>query len=547
MLRVFGFLIVLSSFWITAAEAQQRIPAGDFGGACIGPERTCNEGICGPLGLCVSCGLEGQPACIDSNGSPYCTFPAYGYRPLEIGGRQQFCLTMDTEDCGQIGLPACDDGDAPFCRQGVALLVMGRGTFCQACGDFGQACCPDTAYPCDYGTCQSGVCLPDKSRSGQTGTPPPASQGGQPSPAEIHAALDDCRLNDARAMLAALPDDARELDDLSARVSRAIRRENNVRALYDDAQAKVSEARAHFKADRIDQAALAFDVAKDLLKAAQRTSDCPRTIATIEEAIEIILRNEAATLTKLDMQIVADHIALCNFEEAGDMLDALPDDEPGKAALQARLGSALDRESRVIEMYRSAKSQHDIGKARMTDRDFAGAADLFAEARDGFLRARQLTRCPEFRDRISQAIAVAGRNLDRAQTVAIPENMRPPERYTPGTDLPTARVDPMPADSHPCLNPSVDRDAYVLGYQKGLGGGGRSFDLKGPFICDFNGSFTVLSGGMLTGYSCTTDGQRYVDCESHWAERISSEEAVHDGYVYRYRDDASWIVVHADD
>ena len=91
------------------------------------------------------------------------------------------------------------------------------------------------------------------------------------------------------------------------------------------------------------------------------------------------------------------------------------------------------------------------------------------------------------------------------------------------------------------------RDAYVKGYTRGLGGGGQSFDLKGPFICGFNGSFTVLSGGMLTGYSCTKNGQQYSSCESRWAEAISSEEAVHDGYVYRYRNDTSWIVVHADD
>ena len=493
----------------------------------------------------MSCGLEGQPACIDANGRPYCTFPTFGYRPVEIGGRLQFCLTTDTNDCGQIGLPACVNGGAPFCRQGVPLQVMGRGTFCQACGDYGQACCPDTAYPCDYGACQNGVCLADSS-SGQAGTPP-ARPGGHPSPEVILAALDDCRLSDARDMLAALPDDAPELDDLTARVSRAIRRENEVRALYDNAQARVSEARAHLQANRTEEAALAFVLAENLLKEAQRKTACPQTRAAIQEAIEINRRNGAKARATVNLQLAADFIGLCNFDEAGDLLDALPEDEPGKAAMQARLDAALEREAHVIEIYRAAQTLHENAKARLDDRDFAGAANLFAEARDGFLKARQLTECRDVRDTISQAIAVTGRNLDRAQSSADAYDTRPPERYTPGTDAPDARVDPLPAGSHPCLDPSVVRDAYVKGYTRGLGGGGQSFDLKGPFICGFNGSFTVLSGGMLTGYSCTKDGQQYSSCESRWAEAISSEEAVHDGYVYRYRNDTSWIVVHADD
>ncbi|MDU8926269.1 hypothetical protein RXV86_02620 [Alisedimentitalea sp. MJ-SS2] len=546
MSRIIGFVLFLISFGAPAAVAQQQISAGDFGGACIGPERTCNEGVCGPLVLCVSCGLAGQPVCIGSNGRPYCTFPTYGYRPMEIGGRLQYCLTVDTEDCGQIGLPACDNGDAPFCRQGVPMQVMGRGTFCQACGDFGQACCPDTAYPCDYGTCQNNICLPDTNGRGQVGALSPTSRGSQPSPAEIRSALDDCRLADARALLAALPNESPEFDDLAASVSRAIRRENDVRILYDDAQAKVSEARVHLQADRIEEAALAFALTENLLKEAQRTSTCPLTIATIEEAIAINSRNGAKTFAAIDLRLAADHISFCNFDQAGDLLEALPTNEPGKAALQAQLDAALDRESRVIEMYRAAQNLNSLGKTRMTDNDFAGAADLFAEAREGFLKARQLTECLEHREVITEAIAVTGRNLDRAQTRSNSTDFSLPDRYTPATDVPKSRADPTLVDNHPCLDPSAKRDAYVKGYS-GMGGGGSSFDLKGRFICGFNGSFTMLSDGMLIGYVCTRDGQRYSSCEVDWAETISSEGAVHDGYVYRYRDNSSWIVVHADD
>lgn len=98
--------------------------------------------------------------------------------------------------------------------------------------------------------------------------------------------------------------------------------------------------------------------------------------------------------------------------------------------------------------------------------------------------------------------------------------------------------------AHPCLDPNVQREGYVLSYQVGLGGGGTSYPVKGGVICDFQGEFTVLYGGDLVGYRCDREGNTYVNCREKWRQTVSSQEAVHDGYVYRWRNDEFFLVVH---
>ena len=539
-LLLFGLVLV-------AADASQAQTAGSFGGSCRDGQ-ACDEGICDSRrNICVPCGGEGQPVCRNASGGAYCSFPDYGYRPLQVGGRLQICVTNDTRDCGQIGLPACQRDDGPHCQYGVLIIAQGGQAVCGACGDFGQACCPATAVPCDYGSCQNGICLPDPDRKGQAKTSPVPDNPADTADMKqaILDAIAACRLSEARRLHERADPKADWYGQVSQALVTAVERENDVSAIYGRAKAIWAKAADDVARDDYTAATDAYRRATDLLWDARAKSGCPQTIAVINEALTMIDRANARTQPRVELDLVRNQIKGCNFDLAGQLLDSLPQQLPGRDAVQDLLNEALDRESRVMQVYGAAKEIHTIASDRLSARKFADAAEGFSDARDGFLKARQLTRCTDFRIKIDEAIAVTGRNLDTASSLAAAVAQNNAQSRNTG-NASGGQKPPAPASSpHPCLDPNVPSNSSAAIYRQYYGGGGESFPVKGQFICGLWGDFTVLTGSELILNKCTRDGNRLSNCKE--TRRIAIEDVKQKDrfteYLWKTKDGWQWVTV----
>lgn len=530
-----GFRAVLI-LWLAIGFANlaqaQIIEDGEFGGRCPA-DTACLEGVCNVgLDLCVSCGMPGQMACEGPTGAPECSLPSWGNRPIALSDGRVICA-QQVEDplraCGHVGFAACEGAGAPFCRFGVLAPTTTGGVsgICEDCGGFGQPCCQDTGLACDFGTCQGGVCLPET--------------GGAPD--RIRALIEDCNFRDARVALAAMSATDPDRPALEAALAAATAREDQVRALYDDARSLARDAKALLEAGDEGNAGLTFHTARGLLQQARQTSACDRNQATLDEAIAMTDRNWDRITTSISLDYVRTVIGLCDFANAEQELAGLADDTEGHAALVEALRLARAREDRVYDLYGAAKKRHEEGQAAFRAGDYEGAVAAYSEARQGFVNARQLTECTGTRDIIDEAIQIVGRNLNAAQGLADTAPVPDPVPAEPDQPEVAQAPDIMPPGPHPCLDSSVAAEGWVSGYTLGLGGGHSLFAKKGPFICGFQGSFTLLYGGVMISYACDTTGGRYENCVAGRRAVISSEGAVHDGYVYRYDDGNHWIVV----
>lgn len=543
-IRVLLFLgLALTSSDFSFAQA-----AGGFGGSCK-QGQVCDEGICDARSnICVPCGAEGQPACVNDAGAPYCSFPGYGYQPLQIGGRQQICFTRQTGDCGQVGLPACNQGDGPFCRYGVMVLAQGGAAFCGACGDFGQACCPNTDSPCDYGTCQNGTCLPDADRKAQDTNPAPKDNDAASNARQsILDAIADCRLSEARSIHAKADPNSEWYLEVSRKLVAAVERENDVSSRYERAKAVWAEAGKYAASGDYAKAVEAYARAREYMLLAETRSECPQTVAVIKEAIAMVDRANSRVEPGYYLELVRKQIRGCNFDLAGHLLDGVPETFPGRQAAQDLLDEALDRESRVMELHRAAKEIYSIAEERLRARKFKLAAEGLSDARDGFLKARQLTRCNDFRITIDEAIAVTGRKLDTASSLAEAEDRN--GKTAPSSGDAKADQKPKPPNSasgpHPCLDHSVQSDASAGAYRQYVGGGGESYPVKGQFICGLFGDFSIFTGSELIPNKCKKEGNRLVNCKA--TRRITIQNVKQKNgsteYFWKTGSDWEWISV----
>lgn len=144
---------------------------GDIGDVCTA-DQWCDGGIC-RNGVCEVCGRPGDRCCPGNE----CYYGSEGYRCDNAG----FCSNdsgVDEEYCGYAGRPQCSWAPGT-CYTGIAL-----GNNCVACGDYYQPCCPNTAYECDYGVCDTStrICVPvqqSTSAPGGSGTTGSSTYGSE--------------------------------------------------------------------------------------------------------------------------------------------------------------------------------------------------------------------------------------------------------------------------------------------------------------------------------------------------------------------------------
>lgn len=530
-----------------AAFGQTATPIvdGAYGGACRSGDNQCDMGVCDrALDICVSCGMEGAPACIGYGGQPVCTFPNYGYRPVSLGGRQLYCFTRETEDCGHVGLPACNYGADPVCNFGVPVVAADGKASCMACGDYGQPCCPDAS--CDYGTCQGNVCLPDKQRGsalqGGASAAPPAAGGSDK--AAILAAIADCRLTEARSLHAGADPGAPWYDEVTRTLIDGIERENEVRALYDRALAKQAEAR-RLVTEGDDEALLAFQATEDLLRDAQALSRCKATIDVIAQAIAINGRNGASTRAIAKVALAETDIRQCNFSVAQELLEGIPPDTPGRDAALNRLKEARNREAQVERMYDAARNLHRLADQRVLAGQPEQALEMLQDARQGLVNARQLTECSDYRDRITDALRVVGGSLELTEDLAEARGAdRMPQRYeAPGASASVDPGQPVAGKPHPCHDASVPVDATASFYSQYFGGGHESYLIKGQYLCDtpyVDTPFAILSGGAMTLYACAREGDHYVDCRVSETITFTDTRPEGKGTSYIWGKEGAW-------
>ena len=99
------------------------------------------------------------------------------------------------------------------------------------------------------------------------------------------------------------------------------------------------------------------------------------------------------------------------------------------------------------------------------------------------------------------------------------------------------------AGPHPCLDPSVKPTHTAAGYTP-LGGGQSTIYIKGNFICDYEGSFSILSGSELINYYCKRDGNRFVECKETDRDRLT-KTIRHEGFTtYEFDNKKFWLDVY---
>ena len=170
----------------------------------------------------------------------------------------------------------------------------------------------------------------------------------------------------------------------------------------------------------------------------------------------------------------------------------------------------------------------------MAAKRYDEALKAYRAARTQFERARQRTVCKVTRDAIAKAIFDVGAN----EEIAIAAVEGAGSGSGPPAPQPPKGVDPTPPGAHPCLDNAIKPDHGMTSYRLGLGGGGTTYYLKGPYICArrYSGaSFEVFDGSVDTVYGCDRDGNRYVNCKVINVNHITNVYTVKDGIDYHHK------------
>jgi len=512
MLRAFftvPFILFLT--FANGGGLAQPIGDGAIGGACATDAPACSQGICDQsLGMCVSCGMPGEAACKDESGLLSCYMSDQGYAPVAgSNARNAICGTDSASDCGQVGALACMRDGAAYCYYGTPVGMAGSGSYCAACGDFGQACCANTDYQCDYGSCQGGTCLPDSNATEDL----------------ISAAIDECRFKEAQSLIHSLPAGTNNRSAGQAELDAAMARENRVNTLFQASQGIARDARLSYLAGDYGNAALAYRDAMARLQRAKELTQCVTSLIVLDEGIEINKRDIDQSQGGVSFAVATDALDLCLFDLAEESLVSIPSPNPQRDALLQRVSEMRATEAQVLISYQAAQALNTTGKAQLERGAFADALASFNAAHGAFMQTRQLTNCPDTQNQIDEALAIVGRNILRA-------------------DEGPTEVGPAPTAPHICLDSSIPATHTVASYQRYLGGG-QGFIMKEQFICDFRGDFTTLSKSELVSYDCDRDGDQYINCREIGRYPVTSLEVLQNGVVYNYenRNNEFWIVV----
>lgn len=516
-MRLFQILSLVFSLLLWAgASTAQPFDAGAVGGACLDADTPCLQGICNTdIGLCVPCGMPGQAACQTETGGYSCNLAGLGFSPrIAGGGKLPICVSSASADCGEVGLAACLRDGALTCYRGTLV-----GTSCAACGDIGQACCADTAYACDYGTCHGGTCLPK-----------PVSAQDQ-----IINAIDDCQFSEAQNLIAALPAGTTYLAEVQAALVAALDRESQVLDLLNTANGLSSSARSHLFANDHGNAALDFHAALARLRLALELTKCPSNRNVLENAITAAEQNIEQAQSGVALAQAQAAIDFCLFDTARTILAEIPSPNAQRDALAARTTEIVATESRVQGVVIEGWALNNTGDQQLANGQYEHALASYNAAHDMFMRARQLTNCPDIRSAMDDALALAGRNILLADEGPAEVSDQP---VTPG--IPITGSDTM----HPCLDLlSAPADYYVSGYQRGLGGGGTFWLMYGQYICGMGGQFSTLNEAELVAYSCDRDGNQYTNCRVTNRNLVESWD-VEDGTItYHFDGGDYWIVL----
>ncbi len=518
--RVFLSVLVLLAGLLPVSA--QSIDQGEIGGRCLSEDR-CLTGVCNDRGMCVACGQVGQPACLDANQRPVCTSLSTDPAPLARGG--SVCVSDSGRDCGHIGEPACAYETGPFCYYGVASSLRGGGSICLDCGDYGQPCCPGTDKPCDYGTCQNGSCLP-KVVSLKS---------------EILKAIADCQGKDARALIARLPQGSVLQQEMQAAYDRADRREDEVRALFEQARSLSREARAAFNRGDVTGARPKLLQARQLLEQARAKTACPKTHSTLDEGIALVNSNLDKTRAGDAVRKVADAIKACDFTAAKEALAQVSKQDPNYAAIRKRYEEARSWEERLRKSYDEGYDLYKRGNQLLKANRDQEALRSFKRAHELFTRVRKETECQRARDVATAALHEVSARIEMAEAFLKAAGKGKTGQPKNSGAMP-GRYQPV-AGPHPCLDPSVKPTHTAAGYTP-LGGGQSTIYIKGNFICDYEGSFSILSGSELINYYCKRDGNRFVECKETDRDRLT-KTIRHKGFTtYEFDNKKFWLDVY---
>lgn len=519
------YRIILSLFLLLIGwtpVSAQLIDPGEIGGRCLSEDR-CSVGVCNDKGVCVACGQVGQPACRNDAGRAVCTAP--GARAERASRSGFICVSNSGSDCGHIGEPACDYENGPFCYYGVASPLRGGGTVCLDCGDYGQPCCPGTDKPCDYGTCQNGICSPSA-----------ASLKPQ-----ILKAIADCRGKDARALIARLPKGSALRKEMQAAYDKADRREDEVRALFNKARTLSREAQTAFGTGDRAAAGPKLRQARQLLAEARRKTNCSKTAATLDKGLAVVDANLKKAGASDAVRKVTDAIKACEFSAARTALANVSKNNPAHASLLKRLEEAISWEKRLRKTYDEAHDLYTHGNRLLDAKKGQKALQAFRQAHGLFERVRKETNCQKARDVTTAALHEVSTRIQRAEGVIEAAKLKAPAKQKSGSNMP-GRYKPA-GGPHPCLDPSVPVDHTAASYS-GFGGGGTAIFLKGKYICNYQGSFSILSGGELTNYRCKRDGDRFIDCKVDDRDKLTGR-IPHDKFTtYEFNDRQFWLDVY---
>ncbi len=402
MRQLFGILsLMIALSALTNPVGAQSIESGVWGGACLSGDVPCSQGVCDrSLGLCVPCGMSGQAACRTADGKFSCSLTSWGETPVATTGGKMICLTATSTDCGQIGSAACLRNGKPYCYYGTVVTssITKVAAYCASCGDFGQACCVDTAYICDYGVCENGKCLPPQNATRD----------------QIIAAIDDCRLKDARGLIDALPTGTTFIDEVRDLLGKAKKREDQVRALFKVAKETARTAKRQYFSEDYGNSALTFYETMAQLQKARNLTQCPSIRTVLDEGIAMTQRNIDRSQTEVLLNTAESAITLCLFDLARQELDKISTPNEKYDALVQRLNEAEATKTRVVSVYNKGKKLNIKGKKQLGNKQFTAALASFTAAHEMISRARQLTNCAETRDVIDEALAAVGRNIMRA-------------------------------------------------------------------------------------------------------------------------------------
>ncbi len=499
---------------VLSDPASAQIAAGDIGGTCL-PGRTCNDGACAAGGLCAPCGMPGQVACPnpDPDKPADCHLSGWGYVPVATASGT-ICINPKAEDCGHVGEPACDRDGRNGCYYGVPVASR-QGELCLACGAIGQACCTGTDRVCDTGSCQSGIC-----RLG----PADAAKA-------IKEAIIACRFDEARQRLAALPAGNPDKDTLGRWLDDALSVERTVANMVSRAENALKTARQRMAKGDVTGAYTSYRMAQRDYEQARDLTRCKDTADRLDvEAMKSLIATDEAFEAML-VDWFASALAKCDFDQAAKMTEAAETNGLDQAArMRQRYDEARSAERQAREAYARGQAENARGNKLMAAKRYDDAVKAYGAARTQLERARQRTVCKVTRDAIASAIFDVGANEEIA-VAAADVGKGPP------SPPPSKGIDPTPAGTHPCLDHAIKADHGMADYRLGLGGGGTTYYLKGPYICAqrYDGaSFEVFDGGIDTIYGCDRDGDRYVNCKVLHVNHIAETYAVKDGIDYHY-------------